>query len=364
MTGKKVVFTVQGEGRGHLTQAITVQNILLKAGYEIACVMVGTSGVRKLPGFFYQRIQAPILKFESPNFVRDSKRKSVKLGPSILFNLKLLPKYFQNMRHVDRTLKEIKPDLVINFYDPLIGMYFGIFNPGIRLVCIAHQYVYHHPDFQFPEKAFFFKKIGLKMFTRLTNFRADKKLALSLYPMVDYPKNDVYIIPPLLRQAVYEANVKQGDYILVYLLNQGYMEEIIDWHNKYPDVTLHCFTDKEGIEGEWKYDDTLTFHQINDQKFLDLMAQCKAFSCTSGFESVCEALYFGKPVLMVPVEGQFEQYSNALDASKIGAGIYDRHFNLNQLLEYLPKHKTDPQVFRNWASGTADLLIQHLESIN
>ena len=46
-------------------------------------------------------------------------------------------------------------------------------------------------------------------------------------------------------------------------------------------------------------DDTLSFHQLDDVKFLRYMAGCKAYATTAGFESVCEAMYLGKPLLMV-----------------------------------------------------------------
>ena len=36
---------------------------------------------------------------------------------------------------------------------------------------------------------------------------------------------------------------------------------------------------------------------------------CKAYASTAGFESVCEAMYLGKPILMVPAH--IEQDCNA-----------------------------------------------------
>ena len=38
-------------------------------------------------------------------------------------------------------------------------------------------------------------------------------------------------------------------------------------------------------------DDTLSFRQLDDVKFLRYMAGCKAYATTAGFESVCEAMY-------------------------------------------------------------------------
>lgn len=46
----KFLFIVQGEGRGHLTQAITLEEMLLRNGHEVVEVLVGKSSSRTLPG--------------------------------------------------------------------------------------------------------------------------------------------------------------------------------------------------------------------------------------------------------------------------------------------------------------------------
>lgn len=65
----KVLFIVQGEGRGHLTQAITMEELLRRNGHEVVEVLVGKSNLRCLPGFFNRSIQAPVKRFLSPNFL-------------------------------------------------------------------------------------------------------------------------------------------------------------------------------------------------------------------------------------------------------------------------------------------------------
>ena len=64
----KVLFIVQGEGRGHLTQAITMEELLRRNGHEVVEVLVGKSNSRCLPGFFNRSIQAPVKRFLSPQF--------------------------------------------------------------------------------------------------------------------------------------------------------------------------------------------------------------------------------------------------------------------------------------------------------
>ena len=48
----KYIFIVQGEGRGHLTQCMALEEILRKNGHEVVEVLVGKSKSRQLPAFF------------------------------------------------------------------------------------------------------------------------------------------------------------------------------------------------------------------------------------------------------------------------------------------------------------------------
>lgn len=63
----KFLFIVQGEERA-FTQAITLEEMLLRNGHEVVEVLVGKSSTRTLPGFFNRSIHAPVKRFISPNF--------------------------------------------------------------------------------------------------------------------------------------------------------------------------------------------------------------------------------------------------------------------------------------------------------
>lgn len=47
----KVIFVIQGEGRGHLTQALALKQMLLHEGHEVVKVLVGKSKNRVIPEF-------------------------------------------------------------------------------------------------------------------------------------------------------------------------------------------------------------------------------------------------------------------------------------------------------------------------
>ena len=48
----KVLFAVQGEGRGHMTQAIALYDLFKKNNIEVCGTLVGTSDRRTIPDFF------------------------------------------------------------------------------------------------------------------------------------------------------------------------------------------------------------------------------------------------------------------------------------------------------------------------
>ena len=87
------------------------------------------------------------------------------------------------------------------------------------------------------------------------------------------------------------------------------------------------------------------------------MAGSKAYATTSGFESICEALYFHKPILMIPVH--LEQEFNAYDASLSGAGITTKKFNLSKLIEFIPEYTPD-EGFHDWVHKAEEMFIKEL----
>ena len=93
---------------------------------------------------------------------------------------------------------------------------------------------------------------------------------------------------------------------------QGYADEVKEWHKSHPDQEAHFFWDKKTAPPVFRVNDRLTFHRINDVKFLEYMQGCSGYVTTAGFESVCEAMYLGKPVMMIPTH--VEQEINAADA--------------------------------------------------
>jgi len=81
------------------------------------------------------------------------------------------------------------------------------------------------------------------------------------------------------------------------------------------------------------------------------MAACKGLLCTAGFESVCEAMYLGKPVVMVPIAGQYEQACNALDGEQSGAGKKADFFDFGLLTSLPLPEAAHTSTYQEWAES-------------
>ena len=353
----KFLFIVQGEGRGHLTQSIALREILTKNGHEVVAVLVGKSNRRELPSFFLKNIQSEVMRFESPNFLPASKYKQTNIWTSIVYNLFKTGSYLKSIYFIRKQIKNLNVDIVVNFYEILTGFTYALFPPDIPYVCIAHQYIFLHPEFRFPQA----NKIELgllRFFTRITCIKASKLFALSVKKMDNVPESRIVVIPPLLRKDVLETKTSDGNYLHGYMLNDTYADEIIRFQTEHPDVFINFFWDRKGVEDVTVINNHLSFYRLNDKLFINQMAGCKAYATTAGFESVCEAMYMGKPVLMVPTH--IEQICNAFEASSAGAGIVADDFDLDKLLEYIPNYqkKTD---FRDWVQQASWYIMKEFQ---
>ncbi len=356
---KKILLVIQGEGRGHMTQAISMYDLLISKGHHVCAVVLGSSGNRDLPDFFYQKIKTEIVLLTSPNFVPDKNNKGIRIGPSIIHSIMRLGVYRKSIRELKALVEKHEPDLIVNFFDILAGLYYKFNRPKIPMVCVAHQYIYLHKDFVFP-KGHLMDKMMIKFFTRLTSSNATKRIALSFYHLNNRDTNtNVVVTPPLLRNEVFELIPQKNEFFLIYLVNNGYYQDVLKWHKAHPEVELHCFTDMSKLNVTEKHE-KLFLHQLDDKKFLEMMASSKGLVTTAGFEAVCEAMYLGKPVLMVPIEGHYEQFCNSRDAYKAGAGIFDDKFDIDKLISYTVFFQYENTNFKQWVNKARNQIYQEL----
>ncbi|MFP4058915.1 MAG: glycosyltransferase family protein [Bacteroidales bacterium] len=360
----KFLFIVQGEGRGHMTQAIAMNKILEKNGHSITGVVIGKSKFRKIPLFFTRSFQCPLVEIESPNFASSSNQKGISILKTILYNSLKLPVFISSIKVLHGFIKQQEPDIIINFYEVLTGIYKKTHASTPPVYSIGHQFLLMHPDFVFPPRGILSRWL-IKIHTRLTGMGSTKWLALSFKKMRDLPGSKIKIVPPLLREEVLKLKPKETNLYLVYVLNPGYAEHVKKYHEENSSTEIHLFGANHSENEEIRLGDKFISHKIDDKKFLHYMSICKGYATTAGFESICEAMYLGKPALMIPSYKHFEQECNALDAESAGAGIAAHEFNLHLLDNFIAKNDyRHTGSFREWADSAYKIYPRLLASLN
>jgi hypothetical protein len=202
-----------------------------------------------------------------------------------------------------------------------------------------------HPSFIFASSRHFQKQLFL-LNTWITAWGADRRLALSSLKTTS--NASILVVPPLLRPEVKNLIPKPGDFYLAYMVNSGYGSEVMSFAKLQPNLKIKAYWDKKDAAEVENPLPNLSFHQIHDQNFLQDMADCKGLICTAGFESICEAMYLGKPVMVIPLAGQYEQSCNALDAVASGAGIKSKNFDFGYFHREISNIQTPGQEIQAW----------------
>ncbi len=351
------MFTVQGDGRGHMTQAIAAAQVLEGQGHEIVAVTVGTSPERTVPAFFSQAFGDLMKPMASPGFSFQGGRGVAALA-TLRQALGGLGQYRRSLASLEVIIEKVRPDLIINFLEPLMGA-FNLLNPhAIPVVAVGHQFMLGHPDFVRTGK-FAFQQWTMRRYVGLAGARSNR-LGLSFYPAPAVPTRRLTVCPPLLRRELFDLpSDVPGHFLLAYVLNQGYTDDILRWHAEHREVELHCFCEMPKVDPLWHYDSTLSFHRLDGTKFLGMMAQSRGVACTAGFESVNEAAWLGKPLLVVPVANHVEQYLNALDAEKAGLAVASSKFDLTPLLT---RSKSEAhEAFRAWVRRAGAIFLSAID---
>ena len=267
----KFIFTVQGEGRGHLTQAISFTQIAREAGHEVIGYAVGSFQGRKIPSFFLDFIgDTPVLQYESPSIIFGN-GKSVQLFKTAAQAFTNFKTFWKSATQLEVFVNELQPDGIVNFYESITGLYKLKSGSKIPTMSVGHQYLLLNKNFEsIPEKKI--DRMLLNMNTMITSIGSKKLLGLSFRPIDNDTK--IEVVPPLLRQQVKSIVPQAGERWLAYLTHFRLSEDIMAWSNANPEVKLDCFWDNPTRKETYHYSDSLTFHPIDSGI---LMAQFNYF---------------------------------------------------------------------------------------
>lgn len=296
-----VSFLIQGEGNGHLSQALKFKELLKKTKHNLTSVIV--SGDRNLPNFFVDEIGCDIFRINSFQFSK-SKNGNIKIFKTLFNNLINFKSIKKDLKYLDFLFKHTNTELVINFYEPIMGLYnVGNFT-NIKTISVANQFIINHPDYKVRNNDIF-GLLSFKILNYIVSFNSFIKLTFSIDELNDH--KNIKIIPPFIKSDLFHKKILYKNFYLVYLMGDTNLNSVLDYANNNKDLKFEIFTDNLKPNTS-----NVTFNKLDKKKFNEKLLACSGIISSAGFQTLCESVYLKKPIYLIPIKNQFEQKCNAI----------------------------------------------------
>jgi uncharacterized protein (TIGR00661 family) len=254
----------------------------------------------------------PVLRVPALRQVMEN--NEVRLGRTIRENWSTVLHGPSVVRSLAHSFEEHDPDLVITDFEA--------FSPraarriGVPVISLNHQQVLTETNYLLPARYRLASWLTKSVISCIAPRRPEHVLLTSFFfPDLKHPERAT-LVPPILRSAVRSRTPETRDHVLVYY-NQtdgtGHVPQAL----REVDASFIAYNFDPPDDGHY---DNVTFKEPSLEGFLRDLATSRAVICTAGFTLMSEALHLGKPLLVVPNGGVFEQALNALMLWREGLG--------------------------------------------
>jgi uncharacterized protein (TIGR00661 family) len=306
----KVLYGVVGEGMGHAMRSRVVLEHLVAQGHEVEIMASG-----RAVDFLAKRF-AGVNRIHGLHMIYDENRvrRGKTLWSNVLSGAIGVPK---NVGAYFELLASFRPEVVISDFESWTYLYAKAH--GLPIVSIDNMQVLsrctlpdavlagHEADFMVA-KAFVKSKLPF----------CDEYFITSFFrPPVRKPRTRLF--PPILRPEILSAQRSRGEHLLVYQTaegNDGLAETLAKTGLECRIYGMRRSITEEQIEGNLRY------RPFSEQGFIDDLASSRGVIAGGGFTLMGEAVYLHKPMLAVPVGGQFEQVLNSRYLALEGFGTW------------------------------------------
>ena len=346
------LFIVQGEGKGHMSQALALKEYLDDAGHTVEAVLLGTGSPHEVPDYFRKVFSDKLRTFRSPWFLRTPNKKGIYVGRTLLFNLLYSVGYLKEIARIRREINALQPDVIFNFYELLGALAMRKTTSGIRKIGLGHHF-YLHLNKTLSRMGPSWHRILLRRHTHMIMKSCDRVLALSFSKE---PGTDaIRVVPPLVRREFREMNHTPGNSYLVYLLQEGFFYDLVRLARSDPGFRADVFT---ALTPAIEIPEGIRIHLFDAKKFSKLMASCKGLITTAGFDSAAEAACHGIPLAVIPSHNHFEQKCNGADIAAKGIGISVSQIDQG-ILERM--FSFDARDYRAWVDQAGKAILNSME---
>lgn len=304
-TPLRLLYGVHGYSRGHATRAAAVLSELTR-DHEVL-ILAGPDAYDFLKGTF-DVVPIPSLRFIYGDQGRISPKATLSNNLPLVADLFL---HGRRSREIAARVKAFDPQVAICDAEPWTHRTAA--RLGIPRVSFDHFGIMVYCDVPLAVGDRM-KSLFDRLAYRLLMGRPERVLVSSFYSAP--PKSPkVRVIGPLLGEEVHAIPRTRRDHILVYL-NNGQHQLTPRLEGVLRSSGLPMIVYGANREGR---DENLDFRPPSRRGFLEDLASARAIVSTAGNQLVGEALYFRRPLLVMP-ESTVEQRMNAAAVARLGVG--------------------------------------------
>lgn len=349
----KIFYSMAGEGRGHAVRVMTLvehlrhqHDLTLFASADAYEFLAKSYADKRTENVRLVRVTG--LNFHYTGGKLDLFKST---AGAMSFAWRQLPGLVEELR---RQIDEIKPDLAISDFEPALPRAARL--TGLPWMSIDHQHVLLTYDLS--SLPMLLRRYAWWMSWAVRwyyGWGGYTPVASSFFtPPLKKGFEYVRQVGPMLRAAVVETQASQEHFLLSYLRSNTPPHVIQDLARCGWPVRVYGLGEQPATGG-------LTFHAIDEHRFVADLAACSGLFSAAGNQLLGEALHFGKPVFAIPEEMHHEQQINAHFLKQMGAGDWmtAESFHMDrfkQFLNQLETYRSNLLRVKGQLNGTGEAL--------
>ncbi len=346
----RILYGVVGEGMGHATRSRVVLEHLTKH-HDVHIVVSGRA--RDYLAKHFENVH------NIWGFTIQYEGNSVKKWQTVLQNLKgAASGWPQNVKKYLELASEFSPDVVISDFESFSYLFarnhflpcISIDNMQITNRCRHDPQLLkgHEDQFELTKSIVKAKLPGAFHYLVTTFF----------YPEVR--KERTTLVPSILRPEILASKSEPGEHLLVYqtmTTNTALMDEL-----KKTGIECRIYGFRRDLTQEVR-EGNLVFKPFSEAGFINDLRTSKGVLGGGGYTLMSEAVYLKKPMLSVPVGGQFEQVLNALYLDQLNYGMYAEAFDASVLGQFLERLDGCSKSLSEFKQDGNTVLLEKLDAL-
>lgn len=307
----KILYGIQGTGNGHISRSLLIIEALAeRIGIENIDILISGNNYT-LPIPYPIKYQLEGISFTYGKGGKISLFKSIRNA------------HFNNIKKEINSIDFSSYSFVITDQEPISA--WGAKRNKIPSVGIGNVYALEDTKL----KRLFVHKYMTKIFQKIYCPVKDKLV-------FDIGKQNSSSFYPMINEEIKKLKIKNHHFTLVYLMSYS-VDELIKVlsHHKLISYTFVIYSKEVQEPIHYK---NLYIKPISKKSFTKDLMNCANIISTAGFQTISEAIYAQKNILLIPIKGQPEQKANAVMLKKFEIK-YIRQLQVRKIENWLLNQK-------------------------